>query len=300
MRTRQLEYLVALERERHFGRAAAACHVTQPTLSAGLRALEAELGLGLVRRGPRFEGLTAEGALLLPWAQRAIASERDLAREAEALRTGEHGTLRVAAVPTALPAVARLTAAFVAGHDDVRVEVRSSTSAAALQGLEAFTCDVGVTYLDDAPDPGWRRVALYDERYVLVGPEGGPFAGRQTVRWDALGGVRMCLLTPDMRNRRLLDERFALAGAQPAVVATTDSPGVLLDHVRSGLHSVVAEAWTADPSSLPGVAVRRLTGLHVGASTVGLVVPAAGPPRPLVRAFLAFAAGAVDAPGAPA
>lgn len=296
MRTRQLEYLVALERERHFGRAASACHVTQPTLSAGLQALEAELGLELVRRGPRFEGLTAEGVALLPWAQRAIASERDLAAEAEALRSGEHGTLRVAAIPTALPAVARLTAAFVAGRDDVRVEVRSSTSSDALRGLEAFTCDVGVTYLDDAPDPGWRRVPLYDERYVLVGPEDGPFADRDEVRWDELGGVRVCLLTPDMRNRRLLDERFAAAGVRPDVVATTDSPGVLLDHVRAGLHSVVAEAWTTGPGGLPGLTVRPLAGLETAASTVGLVLPEAGTPRPLVRAFVASAAGA-GAPG---
>ena len=48
---RQLEYLAALDRERHFGRAAAACHVSQPTLSAGIRSLERELGVPLVRRG---------------------------------------------------------------------------------------------------------------------------------------------------------------------------------------------------------------------------------------------------------
>jgi DNA-binding transcriptional LysR family regulator len=58
---RQLEYLATLDRERHFGRAAAACHVAQPTLSAGIRSLERELGVPLVLRGREFEALTPEG-----------------------------------------------------------------------------------------------------------------------------------------------------------------------------------------------------------------------------------------------
>ena len=70
---RQLAYLVALARERHFGRAAAACNVTQPTLSAGIRHLENELGVPLVERSQRFQGLTAEGERVLTWAQRIIA-----------------------------------------------------------------------------------------------------------------------------------------------------------------------------------------------------------------------------------
>lgn len=58
---RQLEYLVALARERHFARAAAACFVSQPSLSAGIRRLEAELGVPVIRRGNRFQGLTPKG-----------------------------------------------------------------------------------------------------------------------------------------------------------------------------------------------------------------------------------------------
>jgi DNA-binding transcriptional LysR family regulator len=66
----KLEFLLALSRERHFGRAAEACAVTQPTLSAGLKHLEESLGLLLVTRGSRFQGLTSEGERVLDWAKR--------------------------------------------------------------------------------------------------------------------------------------------------------------------------------------------------------------------------------------
>src|SRR5690606_41530198 len=62
---RQLEYLVALARERHFARAADACHVSQPSLSAGIRRLEGELGVLIVRRDRKFAGLTPAGERVL-------------------------------------------------------------------------------------------------------------------------------------------------------------------------------------------------------------------------------------------
>jgi len=100
MFARQLEYLVALDRERHFGRAAATCHVSQPALSEAVRSLERELGVPLVRRSRRFEGFTPEGERVLRWAQRAVADLRGLEQEASRLRGGLDGTLRIGAIPT--------------------------------------------------------------------------------------------------------------------------------------------------------------------------------------------------------
>jgi tryptophan synthase beta chain len=73
MQMRQLEYVTALARERHFGHAAAACHVSQPSLSAGIRSLEAELGVPIVIRGRRYAGLTPEGERVVAWAHRILA-----------------------------------------------------------------------------------------------------------------------------------------------------------------------------------------------------------------------------------
>ena len=68
----KLEFLIVLARERHFGRAAEACGVTQPTLSASLKQLEEQLGVVLVQRGSRFQGLTPEGQRVLEWARRIV------------------------------------------------------------------------------------------------------------------------------------------------------------------------------------------------------------------------------------
>jgi DNA-binding transcriptional LysR family regulator len=71
---KQLSYFVALAREKHFGRAAIACHVSQPTLSGAIRALEDDLGVPLVERGHRFTGLTAEGEMILAHAKRILGA----------------------------------------------------------------------------------------------------------------------------------------------------------------------------------------------------------------------------------
>lgn len=84
MDIKQLKFLCALDETRHFGQAAARCHVTQPTLSMRLRSLEEELGLELVRRSQRFEGFTEAGERVLAWARSLLAAQEGLYAEAAA------------------------------------------------------------------------------------------------------------------------------------------------------------------------------------------------------------------------
>lgn len=95
MNLRQLRYLTALARERHFVRATHACNVPQTTLSAAIKQLETELGLLLVLRGRRFEGFTAEGERVLEWALRVEADTESLRREPSTMRGELIGRLRV-------------------------------------------------------------------------------------------------------------------------------------------------------------------------------------------------------------
>ena len=90
----KLEFLLALARERHFGRAAEACGVTQPTLSAGVKQLEESLGVLLVNRGSRFQGFTPEGERVLEWARRIVGDTRAMREEMHALQHGLAGRLR--------------------------------------------------------------------------------------------------------------------------------------------------------------------------------------------------------------
>jgi len=146
---RHLHYLVAIASERHFARAAESCGVTQPTLSNGIKQLEEELGLLIVRRGQRFEGFTPDGERILEWARLIVSDSESLKQDAAALREGLVGRLRLGAIPTALPIVSALTAPFALDHPHVVITVLSLTSIDIQSGLGDFSLDAGVTYLDN-------------------------------------------------------------------------------------------------------------------------------------------------------
>src|SRR4029453_2364279 len=170
----KLEYLMALARERHFGRAADACGVTQPTLSAGIKQLEETLGVLLVQRGSRFIGFTPEGERTLDWARRIVGDERAMREEIKALKHGLTGQLRIAAIPTALAMVAQLTTPYRARHPDVRFTVLSRTSIEVLSLLDNLEIDAGVTYLDNEPLGRVNAVPLYPEHDRLLTSSAAP------------------------------------------------------------------------------------------------------------------------------
>ncbi len=240
---RQLEYLVALDRERHFGRASAACHAAQPTLSAGIRSLERELGVPLVVRGRQFEGFTPEGERILDWAQRALADLDSLRQEASRLRGGLEGILRVGAIPTSLPNSPFVTARFRERHPRMRVRLASMTSRQIAHGLEHGEIDAGLTYLDNEPLEHVDSLPLWHEQYLLVTAAEGELGARPTVPWSTAAELPLCLLTPDMQHRRIVDGAFATAGATPQPAVETNSVSTLVAHARAGLPGITAQTW---------------------------------------------------------
>ena len=245
MLLRQLEYLTALARERHFARAAAACHVSQPSLSAGIAKLEAELKVAIVVRGNRFGGFTPEGERVVVWARRILAEADALRGDLGAMRAGLSGGLRVAAIPTAMTTASLLTSSFCAEHPQVGVRLESASSREIVQRLADFDLDVGMTYVDGEPlGDAVRVVPLYRERYLLLTPDDGEFGDRTTVSWAQAAAAPLCLLIPEMQNRRILDGFFAQAGAVARPAVETDTVSALYAHV--GTHrwsTVIAHVW---------------------------------------------------------
>jgi DNA-binding transcriptional LysR family regulator len=285
----KLEYLLALAQERHFGRAAAACGTTQPTLSAGVKQLEETLGVLLVERGSRFHGFTEAGERTLDYARRIVGDVRALRQEVAALRSALHGQLRLAAIPTALPMLPALTEPFARHHPEVRLHILSRTSNDVLGMLENLEVDAGVTYLDNEKLPRVVSVPLYRESYCFVGPASGPFGGRSTVAWAELAGQKLALLTPDMQNRRIIDRAFREAGILPVVAVESDSMTALLAHLRTGNWASILPAHWHRVLALPeGLSAIPLTEPDVSA-TVGLVVPHREPLPVLSAALLAEA-----------
>ncbi|MGW2821366.1 LysR family transcriptional regulator [Streptomyces sp. NPDC001443] len=214
MLLRQPEYLVALARERHFARAAAACHVSQPSLSAAISRLEHELGVPVVRRGRRYEGLTLEGEVVLARAHRILAERDALHQELSMLRGGLAGTLRLAVVPTALPVASLLTTPFCDRHPRARVALESLSSADITQGLGGFELDAAMTYLEDDALRNVRRIPLHEERYVLLTPVGGALGEARAARWPQAAELPLCLLGP--RSGRLAGYAGDVWFPQPA------------------------------------------------------------------------------------
>jgi DNA-binding transcriptional LysR family regulator len=291
MDLRHLGYLVALAREEHFGRAARACHVSQPTLSSGIKRLESEVGFPIVRRAQRYEGLTPEGARVLDWARRILADVGGLDDELGAMRGGLTGRLRIGAIPTSLSSLSLLTTPLCNRHPGITVAVYSLNSRQIERGLHDFELEVGVTYLDSEPLSGVRAQALYKERYVLLTAAAGALAARPEVTWADAATLPLCLLTGDMQNRRIVDSIFHEAGAEPQPTVETNSISTLFAHVRDGpWSSVMSHAWLhvfdvpAGMKALPLVRPRTTR-------TIGLVWPNRDPEPILARALLDVAAG---------
>lgn len=237
---RQLTYLVTLAQERHFRRAAEVCNVSQPTLSGAIRSIEAEFGLPIVLRGRRFEGFTPEGERVLAWARRVLADCEGLRQEVTASRMELAGSLRIGAIPTALPLVPLLTDACLRQHPGMRHEVYTLSAAQAVRQLQELDLDVGLSYLGDPNLKDFETVSLFRERYVLIMRDDAFLDGRTSLGWEEAAALPLCLLTRNMQSRRGVDAAFADAGAVPSPRVETDSLMALYAHVRcAGLFSVV-------------------------------------------------------------
>ncbi|GAA0462026.1 LysR family transcriptional regulator [Streptomyces olivaceiscleroticus] len=283
---RQLEYLVALSRERHFARAAQSCYVSQPALSEAIRKLEEELDVPLIRRGRKYEGLTPEGERVVLWAQRILADRDALTSEVQALRTGLSGELRIGCVPTASAAVALLVEPFCAAHPLVDARIASDLRSRDILGrLENFELDAGVTYLSEDITDQFRTVPLYRERYVLLTAAAHPAAASATVSWAAAAGLPLCLLSTGMQGRRVLDEVFAEAGFRAAPQVETDSIASVYAHVRTGRWAgIVPRAWLRVFDMPPGMRAVPLVD-PVRTAPIGLVLTAREPGSVLARAL---------------
>jgi DNA-binding transcriptional LysR family regulator len=285
----KLEFFIAVAREQSFSRAAESCGITQPTLSAAIKQLEDTLGVLLINRSSRFHGLTAEGERVLDWAKRIVSDARAMRQDVRTLKSGLIGHLRIAVIPTALPMVASLTTPFRAKHPNVRFSILSMTSIEILSALDNLEIDAGITYLDNEPLGRVRSVPLYRERYRLMISADAPLGNREQVTWAEVARIPLCLLTPDMQNRRIIDRLLREAGSLEPPTLESNSMILLFSHVRTGRWASVMPAILAETLGLTG-AVRAIPIVEPSAiHTVGLVIPNREPMAPVSAALVAEA-----------
>jgi DNA-binding transcriptional LysR family regulator len=283
----RLEFIIALAREEHFGRAAEACGVSQPTLSAGIKYLEDMFGVLLVQRGSRFRGFTPEGERVLEWARRIVGDARAMRQDIDALKRGLVGHLRIAAIPTALAMSAKLTTPYRAKHPGVRFTILSRTSIQVLSMIENLEVDAGISYLDNEPLGRVQSVPLYQEEYRLLTSRSGTLGDRDKVTWSEVAKIPLCLLTTDMQNRRILDGLLRAAGGEPSPTLESNSVIVLFAHVRTGRWASIMPEKLAETLGLTE-SVRSIPIVEpLITHTVGLVIPNREPTTPLITALIA-------------
>lgn len=291
-----LKYLVALHEHKHFGRAAQACHITQPALSNALRALEDEFGTAIVTRGRSFVGFTAEGERVLESARRMLREREVLQQQIDSSAHDPRGHLSIGVVPTAVPIAARFAAMLQARHPGIIPAVLSLSSPEIEGSLERLSLDLGLGYTDRLAALGIRLCALpqYAERYFLVrkarraGADGLSFG--PSMAWADAARLPLCLLTPDMHNRTLVDGAFAAAGASVKPVIETNSVLTLALTVAVGeVCSVMAGAMVCAVKGYRELEALPLIGPDL-AAPIGFMTQFSDRPSRTLQAALTLAA----------
>lgn len=190
----ELKYIVAVARERHFGRAAEACYVSQPTLSVAIRKLEDELGVVLFERGGSEIGVTDVGLRVVAQAQKVL---EEAALIKEIARQGEDplaGPLRVGIIYTIAPyLLPRLVPTQVEQTPQMPLVLQENYTTRLLELLRQGEVDCAIAALP-IPDSGLAIEPLYDEPFVVAVPANHPWAERDSIHPDELKTETMLLL----------------------------------------------------------------------------------------------------------
>jgi len=285
---RQFHYLIALEQEGHFGRAAERCNVSQPTLSNAIKKLEEELGVPIILRDQRFQGFTSEGQRVVEWSKRILADREAMVDDVRIMRGNLNGRLRIAAMPMSMPVTGLINRLVLEHHPDVLVDIQFCGLTELKRGLANFEFDVGLTYLEEQPLDRLNTLALYKETFHLLIPENDWFEGRDAVTWGEAADIPLGLLSPSTHERQITDRAFQLSGKQPKPRMESNALINLAFHVSQGhLGTVVPKYFM---SSIGSVSNSRLLVLQEPqvTQTVGLVWLQGNPMMPMTKAVVAL------------
>ncbi|XSG82920.1 MAG: LysR substrate-binding domain-containing protein [Methyloligella sp. ZOD6] len=281
---RQMRYLRALAQHGHFGRAAAACAISQPALSMQIKELEKELGVPLVERTHRDVRLTGEGVEIARRAEEILLQVRDLTDYAAERRSDLGASLRLGVIPTVgpyfLPAVLpRLQRQY----PKLELRLHETRTEALLEGLLAGDLDAAILALP-LPDPQLESMPLFEDRFLFV--TGDETELRRAIRLEELQAEQLLLLE---EGHCLRDQALALcSAAQPAAMRRfgATSLATVLQMVASGYGTTLVPeiAVPAEIKSQAGLKLIRFK-TPEPSRTIGLAWRASSPRKPQMRKF---------------
>lgn len=271
MELRHLRYFLAVAETLHFGRAAARLNIAQPPLSVQIRDLEREMGVALLRRGPRGVSLTDAGTAFLPRAEAILAATRQAVAVARDAAAGRDGRLVVGFLPSlAYTLLPHLLPPFREAFPGVTVSLREVAVTEKEQALLNGSIDVGL-YRPPARHPEIVSAPVGEERMVLALPSAHRLARRRQVPPGEIAGERLVLYPPSRGDAGLYGTvatylRSHGIEPEPAEIAGTIHTALGLVLAGAGV-AVVPESSAS--LRLPGIAFRAFTGPQ---ATVQLVV----------------------------
>ncbi len=292
---RQMQYLVALSIEGHFGRAADRSHVSQPSLSSAIKQLELVLGVPVVKRGRRFMGFTPEGERVVEWAKRVIAQRDAMMIELSLMRENLEGRIRIGAMPNSSPILPLFSSMLAERHPNVDIDIRFLGVEETRKGLTSFGLDVGITYIDEESLSDLDSMPIYTETLCLLVPEHSQWADRETMTWKEAAELPLCLLDRSMHERRIIDEAFAQVNCVPdATVIASDSILNLIFHVMfADLVTIIPSHFAHLPGSFPGTQAIELMEPTISRE-VGLVWSPTEPMMPMAKMMISIVKEILD------
>jgi len=258
MDLRQLEYVVAVADQRTFTRAARSVHVSQPSLSHGIRTLEAELGVELFARLGRTVAPTSAGLQVIDAARRVLREMADLSAIAASAASLGTGTLDLVVLPTlAVDPMAALIGRFRVDHPGIVIHVHEPEEAAGVeQSVRSGRAELGLTDVS-ATTPGFTRIELFRQEIVAVSPPGSPTAdGALTPR--ELAAMPLIVTPVGTSTRRLLDRTLARDGLEPTIAVEINYREAIIPLVLAGAGTSLLPVRMAEDAAGRGAVVRRL------------------------------------------
>ncbi len=282
----KLSFFITLAKEKHFGKAATKLGITQPSLSAAIKQLEDSLGVMLIKRGTRFQELTEEGQRVLEWALRITADTRTMREEMQSLKKGLTGTLRIGTIPTAVALIPELTNSFLKAHPTIKFQIYSRNSHEIISSLERFEIDIGITYLNNDPISKLTTVPISSENYCLMTQISNKNKNTKSITWSEVSNYKLCLLTEDMQNRRILEYYFAESNVSVDPFLEANSLLILFAHIQTGKWSSILPMSLAKTlivnKNIKAIPIKECKSLH----QIGIVALERDPHTPLIATLL--------------
>lgn len=290
MYLRQFQYLVALEQEGHFGRAAEKCHVSQPSLSSSLKSLEEELGIPLILRQQKFQGFTEEGKKVINWAKRLLADRDAMLEELAIMHENLNGRLRIGAIPMSSPLFPTVSQLFQKHYPGVQIDIQFMGLDQLTQGLTNFDIDIAFTDLADTSLERFVTMPLYEEPLYLLLPENDWLGDGPTTSWEEAATLPLSLLSKSTRERRIMDQAFESVHCCPRPILESNSIFQLAFHVMAGdLATIVPKRF----AHLPRTRQKLLESPSVS-QTLGIVWVHGNPVLPMTKATTTLMRNALD------